>query len=155
MILFNGLLAMSEIAIVSARRYRLQQRARSGSSGAAIALQLAENPGRFLSTVQIGITLVGILAGAYGGATLAEEWVGFFEALPLPWISNNSEAISVGLVVLVTTFLSLIIGELAPKQIALSNPERIAIAISPAMNMLSRLTSPLVRFLSSTTNLVL
>ena len=155
MILFNGLLAMSEIAIISARRYRLQQRARSGSSGAAIALQLAEHPGRFLSTVQIGITLVGILAGAYGGATLAEEFVGFFEALPLPWISNNSEAISVGLVVLVTTFLSLIIGELAPKQIALSNPERIAIAISPVMNMLSRITSPLVRFLSSTTNLVL
>lgn len=155
LILVNGWLSMSEIAIVSSRRYRLQQRSRAGSQGATIALNLSENPGRFLSTVQIGITLVGILAGAYGGATLAEELAGFFSSWPLPWLVANSRLVSFSLVVLLITLLSLVLGELVPKQIALSNPEKIAIAISPPMRLLSKITWPLARFLSSATKLVL
>jgi putative hemolysin len=155
LILLNGVLAMSEIAVVSARKIRLQQRAEAGSAGAQAALELAMNPNHFLSTVQIGITLIGILAGAFGGATIAEELEAFFGTLPIPWLSTYSEAVSVGLVVLVITFLSLILGELAPKQIGLNDPEGIAARIAPVMLALSRLTAPVVRLLSSASNLVL
>lgn len=155
LILLNGVLAMSEIAVVSARKIRLQQRAEAGNAGAQAALDLAMNPSHFLSTVQIGITLIGILAGAFGGATIAEELENFFTTLSIPWLSLYSEAVSVGLVVLVITFLSLILGELAPKQIGLNDPEGIAARIAPIMRALSGLTSPVVRLLSSSTNLVL
>jgi putative hemolysin len=146
---------MSEIAIVSARKIRLQQRADAGSTRARAALNLAMNPTHFLSTIQIGITLIGILAGAFAGATIAKELEGFFSKLPIPWLSAYSEALSVGLVVLVITYLSLILGELAPKQIGLNNPEGIAASIAPVMRVLSRLTAPVVHLLSSSTNLVL
>ena len=126
--LLNGLLAMSELAIVSSRRSRLDTMAASGSRGARVALELIEDPSRFLSTVQIGITLVGILAGAYSGATLAEPLGAWLvgEGFSVPMANLLSIAIVVGLI----TYASLVIGELVPKQIALSNPERIAAAAS-------------------------
>lgn len=153
LILANALLALSEMAVVSARKVRLQQRAEEGDDGARAALELANAPNRFLSTIQIGITLVGILAGAFGGATLAAKL-----AEPLgriPFLAGYSQALSLGLVVLVITYLSLVLGELVPKRLALSNPERIAAAVSPVMRALSRVVSPAVRLLSLSTDGVL
>lgn len=146
---------MSEISVVSARKVRLQQRAEMGVAGAQAALDLANQPGHFLSTVQIGITLIGILAGAFGSATLAEELGVLLSQAPLPWLVAYSEAISVGLVVVIITYLSLVIGELAPKQIGLNNPEGIAAAIAPTMRALARLAAPLVHLLSASTSFVL
>jgi putative hemolysin len=131
----NGVLAMAEIAVVSARKVRLQQRAEAGDSGSRTALNLANSPGRFLSTVQIGITLVGILAGAFSGATLAQEMEIYLAEIP--GIAPFSEAISVGLIVLIITYLSLVIGELAPKRIALNSPERIASLVARPMYFLA------------------
>lgn len=142
----NGIFAMSEIAIVSARKVRLQQRADEGDKGAEAALKLADNPNDFLSTVQIGITLIGILAGAVGGATLTEKLDDLFVSIPLlaPYAAN----ISFLLVVLLITYLSLVIGELVPKRIGLNNAETVASWISRPMAVLARLTSPFVRLLS-------
>lgn len=153
LILANAVFALSEMAVVSARKVRLQQRAEEGDDGAQAALELANAPNRFLSTVQVGITLVGILAGAFGGATLAAKL-----AEPLgriPFLAGYSQAVSLGLVVLVITYLSLVLGELVPKRLALSNPERIAAAVSPVMRALSRVVSPAVRLLSLSTDGVL
>lgn len=153
LILINGLFAMSEIAIVSARKTRLQQAADSGNPAAQMALDLLQKPTRFLSTVQIGITLVGIWAGAFGGATLAEELepiIAQFEIL-----APYSETISVVIIVILITYFSLILGELAPKQIALNHAEQIAITIAPLMSRLAWLTSPLVSFLSFSTEALL
>lgn len=155
LILFNGALSMSEIAVVSARKVRLQQRAEAGNRGAQTALELARDPGNFLSTIQIGITLIGVLTGAFGGATIAEELEGFFNGLQIAWLAEHSETISVGLVVVAVTFLSLVLGELAPKQIGLSDPEAIAARVAPPFNRLARWTAPLVRLLSAATNLTL
>ena len=155
LIILNGFLSMSEIAVISARKVRLQQRARSGSPGARAALELAAAPNHFLSTVQIGITLISILLGAFGGATIARELDLFFSDLPVPWLANYSEAAGVALVVLAVTFLSLILGELAPKQIGLINPERIAARVAPFMQLLARITAPFVHFLSFSTKIVL
>src|SRR3972149_5337912 len=124
LILINGFLAMSEIAIVSARKIRLQQRAIDGYAGAQAALEIANQPGLLLSTIQIGITLVGILAGAISGATVATELEALLSQTQIPILSAYSEVISVGGVVIVITFLSLILGELAPKHIGLNNPPR-------------------------------
>ncbi len=153
LILLNGYLSMSEIAIVSARKIRLKQFADEGDKGAQIALKLAEQPGRFLSTVQIGITLIGILAGVFGGATIAEELARLLSQIPL--LAPYSETISVVLIVLSVTYLTLVIGELAPKQIALSRTESIAKSIAPVMYRLSRIAAPLVHLLSASTNLVI
>src|SRR5262245_14452403 len=115
---------MSEIAVVAARKVRLQQRAEDGDERARTALELAHDPNKFLSTVQLGIPLVGVLAGAYGGATLAEKL-----AVPIatvPQLAPYSEGIALGVVVTVITVMSLIIGELVPKRIALNSPEAIA-----------------------------
>lgn len=153
LILLNGVLAMAEIAMVSARKARLQNMAEMGDANAMAALELAVDPSDLLSATQIGITLVGVLAGAVGGASLAEGLA--------PWIARveplrpYSEALSLGLVVLTITFLSLILGELAPKRLALNNPERTATALAGPMRWLTRLTSPLVRFLTFSTDLVL
>jgi putative hemolysin len=138
----NGLLAMSELAVVSSRPARLKVLSDQGSKGATTALRLADNPGRFLSTVQIGITLVGVLSGAFSGATLGarlSEWLfeqGFSQVV--------SDGFGVGLVVMAITYLSLIIGELVPKQIALRDPERVASRVAPAMLLLSKVGAPLV-----------
>ena len=153
LILLNGLFAMSEMAIVSARRSRLQQRAENGDKGSRIALALAENPNRFLSTVQIGITTIGILSGAFGGATLAEN-IGLALS-QIPWLAPYSQGIGVAIVVISITFFSLLVGELIPKRLALNNAERIASAVAPSMQRLSVLASPLVILLSAATNFIL
>ena len=155
LIQLNGVLAMSEIAVISARKVRLQHRAAEGDAGAQAALEIANQPSHFLSTVQIGITLVGILTGAFSGATIAEELEAYLGHTQIPLLSAYSEVISVSVVVIVITFLSLIVGELAPKQIGLNNPERIASIVAPIMRTISRLTSPLVHLLSFSTSLVL
>lgn len=153
LILANGLLSMSEIAIVSARKARLQRRVEQGDLKARVALQLATEPDQLLSTVQVGITLVGILAGAYGGATVAETlalWLKQFS-----WAAESSETIAVALVVVVITYLSVVVGELVPKRLALNRPEAIAIAVARPMRLLSRLAYPVVRVLSLSTGFFL
>jgi putative hemolysin len=153
LILVNGILAMSELAVVSARKLRLQQRAERGDAGAAVALQLAAEPTRFLSTVQIGITLVGIFAGAFGGATVAEQvsvWLG-----DAGLAEGLSEILSVAIVVVVIAYLSLVVGELVPKRIALQHPEGIAAAVARPMRLLSRAAAPVVALLSLSTDTVL
>jgi putative hemolysin len=153
MVLINGVFAMSELAIVSSRKVRLQRWANEGNGSAQTALRLANSPNRFLSTVQIGITLVGIAAGAFGGATLATK---ISVALSnVPWLANYSEAISVGIIIVTTTYLSLVIGELVPKRLALHNPERIACAVARPMQQLSTIARPLVALLSVSTDFVL
>jgi putative hemolysin len=153
LILANGIFAMSEIAVVSSRRSRLQQRADEGDVSAAAALRLANDPGDFLSAAQIGITLIGILAGAYGGATIAEQLARSFESIP--GLAPYAESISLILVVIVITVLSLVFGELVPKRLALNNPERTAARIARPMRVLTTITMPVVRLLSGTTELVL
>lgn len=153
LVLANGLFALSEIAIASARKPRLRQHAEDGSRKAAIALDLANNPNQFLSTAQIGITVIATLAGAFGGITLAEKLALFFNQVPV--LAGYSESAAVGVVVVAISYVSLILGELVPKRIALSNPERFAMAVAPAMRFLSRVASPAVRFLSGSTELVL
>lgn len=153
LILLNGLFALSEFAIVSARKSRLQQRADEGDARAAAALGLANEPTSFLSTIQIGITLVGILAGAYSGATLAGELAPSFTVYPV--LAPYAEALSITLIVLVITYLTLIFGELVPKRIALNNPESIASAVARPMRLLSFAAAPLVIILSRSTEAVL
>jgi putative hemolysin len=149
----NGLLAMSELAVVSSRPARLRSRAERGDRGAAIALSLSEDPGRFLSTVQIGITLVGVLAGAFSGATIGLRLAEALPELGVPEAAANE--VGVGLVVIVITYLSLIIGELVPKQIALAAPEPVASAVAPAMLALSRVAAPVVWLLDRSGRFVL
>ncbi len=142
LLLLNAFFAMSELAILSARRARLQQRADTGSAGAAVALALSDNPTRFLSTVQIGITLVGILAGAFSGATIAEHFaalLGRYGILP-----GAAEPLALGIVVLILTFLSLVIGELVPKRIALAHADAIATRVAPIVNQIARAAHPAV-----------
>lgn len=153
LILTNGLFSLSEMAVVSARKVRLQQRAEEGSKGAKSALGLARQPTRFLSTVQIGITLIGILSGAFGGATIAETLAAYFAQYP--FLQPYSEAIGVGVVVTVVTYFSLVIGELIPKRLALNNAEEIATSIAPMMEFVSKVTKPIVSLLSFSTEISL
>lgn len=150
--LANGAFALSEIAVVSARPARLEQRMHDGARGAETALSLVQSPGRFLSTVQVGITLVGILSGAFGGATVGGRLADLLAQIPL--LAPYSRLLGIGTVVVATTYLSLIIGELVPKQLALSNPEGYAMAIAQPMEWLSRLANPVVRLLNASTNAV-
>jgi putative hemolysin len=152
LIVANGVFALAEIAIVSARRARLQQRANEGDAGARMALELVAEPTRFLSTVQIGITLVGILAGAFGGATIAETIAAWLARVPA--LAPYSEAIGLGVVVLVITYLSLVIGELLPKRLALGNPEQVAARVAPPTRALLRAAAPVVHVLSASTELL-
>lgn len=153
LILFNGLLSMSELAIVSARTPRLQQRADRGDAGAMIAIRLAEDPNRFLSSVQIGITLIGIINGAFGGAALSGP---FAELLAnIPGLAPHASKISGVVVVLVITYVSLIIGELVPKQLALQRAEAIAARVAQPMRFLAAISAPIVWFLSVSSNAVL
>jgi len=153
LIMINGLLAMAEIAVVSARKARLQEMANQGDEKARTALELANEPTDFLSTVQIGITLVGILAGVFGGATLADQLAIALGSVPV--LAAYSEALAVLLVVLMITYFSLVLGELAPKRLALGNAERYASNLARPMRTLSRFTMPLVRMLSWSTDGVL
>lgn len=152
LILLNGLFSLSEMAVVSARKVRLQQRAEEGSKGAGTALTLAVQPTRFLSTVQIGITLIGILSGAFGSATIAETLTAYFAQFPA--LQPYSEAIAVGIVVTVVTYLSLVIGELVPKRLALNNAEGIASSVAPIMEFISRVMKPFVSLLSFSTEII-
>lgn len=151
--LVNGVLAMSELAIVSSRTSRLKVMAEQGSRGAAVAMRLAADPGRFLSSVQIGITLVGVLSGAFSGATLG---VRFATALAAAGVSPAlAQTLGVGGVVVAITYLSLILGELVPKQIALRSPESAAVRIAPLLNVIALVAAPVVWVLDQSGKLVL
>lgn len=153
LILLNGFFAMSELAIVSSKPNRLQQMADTGSAGAARALKLISDPTGFLSTVQIGITLIGIFAGAYSGATFAEPLAEVLN--PIIGSGRTTELIAFAIVVVITTYLSLIIGELVPKRLALNAPERIASFVSLPMTLMAKIGLPLVFVLRFSTNTVL
>lgn len=144
---------MAEIALVSAKRTRLQQWAKEGNRNAQTALELTENPERFLSTVQIGITLVGVFSGAFGGASLSKYLAPLLE--PLPLLGARAETVAFAIIVMLITYFSLIIGELVPKNLALRNPEKIAVAMAAPMAGLSRIAMPLVWLLETSTRLLL
>jgi putative hemolysin len=149
----NGLLAMSELAVASSRLPKLRMMADQGVNGARRALALASDPGRFLSTVQIGITLIGILSGAVSGATLGQRLSTWLMVQGLS--ESMAETLGFGLVIGGITYLSLIIGELVPKQIALTNPERIACLVAPAMTLLAKISAPIVWLLNKSGKAVL
>lgn len=151
--LLNGLFAMCEIALVSSRKSKLEHLAKQGSNGAKIALKLLKEPEKFLSTIQIGITLVGIIAGAYGGEAFTKEIQPFFERIS--WLQHYAEEIAFTSIVVTITFFSLVIGELVPKSIALNNPENITVSLAPFMKGLALFTYPFVLFLSFSTKLFL
>ncbi len=152
LIVLNGVFAASELAVVSSRPVRLRNMIEMGRPGARAALALAADPGRFLSAVQIGITLVGIINGAYSGTSFGAILDEHFERWGMP--SRFAEPLGFGLVVLVVTYLSLIVGELVPKQIALRNAENIACAVAPMMTVVSRVASPAVTLLDASSKLV-
>ncbi len=142
LIALNGVFAMSELAIVSARTAKLKAMADDGSSGAKAALRLARDPGKFLSTVQIGITLIGIINGAYSGSTLGQPVAQTLANLGVP--EDWADTLGFGVVISLTTYASLVIGELVPKQFALIAPERIAVIMAAPMELLARITAPIV-----------
>lgn len=153
LIIINGIFAMAEIAIVSARKSKLRQQANEGSKNAQAALDLAQSPSRFLSTVQIGITFVGVFAGAFGGETIAKSLSR--ELKNIPAVTPYADNLAIFLVVALITYLSLIIGELVPKRLALNNPETIAKFMAYPMNLLSSLASPIVSLLTFSTDWLL
>ena len=152
LIALNGVLAMSELAIVSSRKSRLKAMAADSRAGAHVALRLADDPGRFLSTVQIGITLVGVLAGVFSGAAFSEMLSDYLREVGLsPFAANTiGYTVVVGLI----TYFSVVVGELVPKHFALRNPERIACVMAPPMHLLSRVAAPIVWLLDSSTRLL-
>lgn len=151
LILINGFFSMSEIALVQARKVRLEQRADEGDKGAKNALKLKESTDSLLAAVQVGITLVGIFTGAFSGATLADRLSASF--VHVSWLAPIAGGLAVVLVSLITTYFSLVIGELIPKQIALNNPEEVASSVSGTMRFISRITSPVVKLLTWSTDL--
>ncbi|MFT4097842.1 MAG: hemolysin family protein [Rhodoblastus sp.] len=153
LIALNGLFALSELAVVSAKKSRLRTLADSGRRGAAQALALAEEPGRFLSTVQIGITLVGILAGVFSGAGLSARLQAVF--VDAGMAARVAEPFAYALVIGAITYLSVIVGELVPKHVALAHPEAIACAVAPPMRLISRAAAPLIWLLDQSAKLVL
>ncbi|MBK7791218.1 MAG: HlyC/CorC family transporter [Betaproteobacteria bacterium] len=147
--LLNGLFSMSEMAIVSARKARLQHLADEGKQGARVALQLAQNPSTFLATIQVGITVIGISSGAFGEATLVtglSEWLSQW-----PLLDRHSQGMASAIVISGITLASLILGELVPKRLALLNPERVAGIVAPLMHLLARITYPVVHLLTAAT----
>lgn len=153
LIALNGVFSLSELAVISSRRGRLKALADAGSRGARTALALADDPGRFLSTVQIGITLVGILAGAFSGATLGGALTELLAARGMTPVW--ADWVGFGVVVAFVTYLSVVIGELVPKQLALRSPERIAVVMAGPMSVLSRIATPLVALLNLSSALLL
>jgi putative hemolysin len=154
LIVLNGFFAMAEMAVVSARKARLQHAAALGREGARVALELKRDPGPFLSTVQIGITLIGVLASVFGGATLADTLARYLATFSGA-VGRHATSISFAIVVVLISYLSLILGELVPKRVALSRPEFIAGKLSRVLQALSRLMTPAERLLSASSNLVL
>ena len=153
LILANGFFSMAEFALISARAARLQKRAAKGDAGAATALELARDPTPFLSTIQIGITLIGILTGAFGGATIAGSLAGVFYDVPL--LVPYSQPLAVTIVVVAITYLTLVIGELVPKRVAMTRADQIASLVSRPIQYLSLVAAPLVRVLSVSTEGIL
>ena len=153
LLVLNGVFAMSELAIASSRKTRLQQWAEEGNRRAAAALALAEHPNRFLATVQIGITLIGIITGFYGGAAFATPVARYLARIPA--LGPYSDSVAVFLVVGLITYLSLLIGELVPKRLALQNRERVAMLVAPPMTALARLIAPVVTVLGASSDLIL
>lgn len=153
LIVINGLLSMSELAVVSSRPARLSLLAAKGVRGAERALTLAADPGKFLSTVQIGITLVGVLSGAFSGATLGQRLTQWLVELGLS--PGIADIVGVGIVVTLITYATLIVGELVPKQVALRDPESIAVKVAPVMDWLARISLPLVVLLDLSGKLIL
>lgn len=153
LVLLNGFFAMAEMSLVSSRRSKLQELAARRVRGASTALDLAENPGGFLSTVQIGITLIGILAGAISGATLADRLGAWLDGFGL--VRPYGATVAITVVVAAIAYASLIIGELVPKQMALANAETVAVRIAPVMRVIAHVTSPVVALLQASTRLVL
>lgn len=149
----NGVFSGSEIAIVSARKVRLEQRAKRGDRKAKLALKLANAPNNFLSAVQIGITLIGILTGAVGGATIARRLTAFLQEIP--WLAPYATPLSIVLLVTAITYLSLVVGELVPKRLALTYPEQIACTMAPMMRWITRITAPAIYVLGLSTDGIL
>jgi len=155
LIIFNGFFSASEIAVVTIRRSRIKQLVEEGSRNAKVLFELRKNPDRFLATIQIGVTLAGACASAIGGATAVSVIKPMLEDLPVPLISASAEAIALTLVIAFITYFSLVIGELIPKAIALSNPEGVALFVAPIIESFSKLTDIGVKFLTLSTNFLL
>jgi Hemolysins and related proteins containing CBS domains len=153
LVIVNGIFSMSEIAVVTAKRVRLEHQAERGHAGAKAALRLATDPSNFLSTVQVGITLVGVIVSAYGGATISKVLAA--RLTRVEWLAEHADVTALALVVAGITYLSVILGELVPKRIALGNPERVASLVARPMILVARLGRPLVLFLTGSTHLVL
>jgi len=152
LIFLNGFFALSEISLVSSRRTRLEQLKKEGRRGSKTALRLVADSESFLSAIQVGITLIGIVTGVYGGINIADNITPFFQRFDL--FRNSAEEIALTITVLTITYFSIVIGELVPKTIALSNPEKIAIRIAPPIYFFSMIFYPFVRFLSFSTSLI-
>ena len=153
LIVLNGVFAMSELALVSVRRARLQVLERKGVPGAATARVLSEDPQRFLPTVQVGITLVSVLAGVFGGARVAARLQTWLATIPV--LEPFAESLSLVIVVVLTTYLTLVLGELVPKQLALRRPEGVALAVAPALSIMSRVGAPVVWLLGKSSGVIL
>jgi putative hemolysin len=153
LVLLNGIFSMSEMSLVSSRKFKLENAKKKGSEGAKAALELSENPTKFLSTVQIGITLIGILLGVYSGENLTNDVDLFFSKFEI--ISAYSHQIAVGVVVIFVTYISIVLGELLPKRLGMTFPESIAIRLSRPMKVIAFITSPFVWLLTSTNDILL
>lgn len=153
LVLLNGVFSMSEMSLVSSRKFKLESARNKGNKGAITAIELSENPTQFLSTVQIGITLIGILLGVYSGENLTNDLAAFLTKIAI--IAPYANNIAVGLIVLFVTYLSIVLGELLPKRIGMTFPEPIAIILAKPMKILSIITSPFVWLLTITNNFLL
>ncbi|TXE13708.1 hemolysin family protein [Algoriphagus aquimarinus] len=153
LILLNGVFAMSELALVSSRKFKLENQKKRGISGAKAALELSENPGKFLSTVQIGITLIGILLGVYSGENLTEDFALWLS--DIGFVAPYANTLAVGGIVIMVTYFSIVLGELFPKRMGMTYPETIAALVSRPMIILSKITSPFVWLLTSSNDLLL
>jgi putative hemolysin len=155
LILVNGYFAGTEIAVVTARKSHIKEMAESGNKNAQIFLKLKEEPDRFLATIQIGITTVGVLASAVGGVAAVKVIEPFLRALPIHWLTHGAQPIAIGMVVVVITYFSLIFGELVPKSIALMHPEPVGLWTARSIDTFSKFASPFVKILTFTTSIVL
>ena len=153
LVLLNGFFSMAEISLLSSRKYKLEMAAKKGSQKAKIALELASNPTKFLSTVQIGITLIGVLLGVFSGRNLTATIENY--VVEISFLAPYSHTLSVGLVVVIITYLSIVLGELLPKRIGLTHPETIALIISTPMKVISKITYPFVWLLTKTNDILL
>ncbi|MGZ5272754.1 MAG: hemolysin family protein [Kaistella sp.] len=153
LVLLNGIFSMSEMSLVSSRKFKLENAGKKGSAGAKKALELSEHPTKFLSTVQIGITLIGILLGVYSGENLTTDFQNFLSSFPV--LEPYANTLSTAGIVIFITYLSILLGELLPKRIAMTHPERIITLVAKPMDILSKITSPFVWLLSTSNNLLL